>query len=49
MKNKIRLVRIVKKGSKTVLHRGLTESIKNILKTIKPTDNANIRKAIAIH
>jgi len=48
MKNKIRFVRVAIKGGKTILHRGLTESIKNILKTIKLTENANIRKAIAI-
>jgi len=47
----MRLIRIaVKKGSKTILHTGFTESIKkNILKTIKLTENTNIRKAMAIH
>jgi len=33
---------MAKKGSKTILHRGLTESTKNILKTLKLTENANI-------
>jgi len=47
--NKIKVVRITKKGSITILHRGLTESIKNILKTIKLTESANSRKATAIH
>ena len=37
--NKMRLVRMAEKGSKTILHRGFTESIKNILKTIKLTEN----------
>jgi len=37
------------KGSKTILHRGFTESIKNILKAIKLTENTDIRKAMAIH
>jgi len=40
---------MVQKGSKTILHRGFTESIKNILKTIKLTENADIRKVIPIH
>ena len=29
---------MAEKGSKTILHRGITESIKNILKAIKLTD-----------
>ena len=37
------------KASKTILHRGFTESIKNIPKTIKLTENTDIRKAMAIH
>ena len=45
----MRLVRIAGKGSKTILHRGFTESIKNILKTIKLTEDTDIRKAMAIH
>jgi len=46
----MRLVRIAEKGRKTILHRGFTESIKkNLLKTIKLTENADIQKAIAIH
>jgi len=36
-------------GSKTILHGSFTESIKNILKTIKLTENKDIRKAMAIH
>ena len=47
--NKMRLVRMAQKGSKTILHRGFTESIKNIPKTIKLTENTDIRKAMAIH
>jgi len=35
-------------GSKTMLHRGFTESIKIMLKTIKLTENTDIRKAMAI-
>jgi len=46
--NKMRLVRMAEKGSKTILHRGFTESIKNILKTIKLTENTDNRKAMAI-
>jgi len=42
------LVRMAEKASKTILHRGFTESIKNILKTIKLTENTDIRKAMAI-
>ena len=37
------------RGGKTILHRGFTESIKNILKTIKLTESRDIRKAMAIH
>jgi len=37
------LVRMAEKGSKTILHRGFTENIKNILKTIKLTVNTDIR------
>jgi len=40
---------MAEKRSKTILHRGCTESIKNILKTIKLTQNTDIRKAMAIH
>jgi len=41
---------MAEEGSKTILHRGFTESIKrNILKTIKLTENTDIRKAMAIH
>ena len=42
---------MAEKGSKTILHRGFTESIKNIglLKTIKLTENTDIRKTMAIH
>ena len=41
---------MAKKESKTILHRGFTESIKkNILKTVKLTENADIWKAMAIH
>jgi len=49
--NKMRLVRMAEKGSKTTLHRGFTESVKkkNILKTIKLTENTEIRKAMAMH
>jgi len=43
------LVRMAEKGNKTTLHRGFTESIKNILKTIKLTENIDIRKAMANH
>jgi len=57
MKNKIRSVRIAKKGRKTILHKGLTESIKNTLKAIKrktcrrqqSLQKTNIQMAIAIH
>ena len=47
--NKMSLVRMAEKGIKTLLHRGFTESTKNVLKTIKLTENTNIRKAMAIH
>jgi len=47
--NKMRLVRMAEKWRKTILHRGFTESIENILKTIKLTENTDIQKAIAIH
>jgi len=40
---------MAEKGSKTILHGGFTERIKNILKTTKLTKNTNIRKAMAIH
>ena len=40
---------MAEKGSKTILHRGFTESIENILKTIKLTENTVIQKATAIH
>jgi len=49
MKNKIRSVRMAEKGSKTILHRGFAESIKNMLKTIKFTENTSSRKVIAKH
>jgi len=39
---------IAKKGSKTMLPRCLTKSIKNILKTVKLTENASSRRALAI-
>jgi len=39
---------MAEKGSKTILHRGFTESTKNIPKTIKLTENTDIRKAMAI-
>ena len=45
----MRLVRIAEKGSKTILHRGFTESIKNILKTVTLTENTDIQKVMAIH
>ena len=35
---------MAEKGSKTILHSGFTESIKNILKTIKLTESTNIQK-----
>ena len=47
--NKMKLVTIAEKGSKITLPRGFTESIKNILKTIKLTENTDIQKAMAIH
>jgi len=47
--NKMRLVRVAEKGSKTILHRGFTKSIKSILKTMKLTENTDIQKAMAIH
>ena len=40
---------MAEKGSKTILHRGFTESIKNILKTLNLTENTDIQKAMAIH
>jgi len=40
---------MAEEGSKTILHRGFTESIKNMLKTIKLTENTDNRKAMAIH
>ena len=40
---------MAEKGSKTILDRGFTENIKNILKTIKLTENTDIRKVVAIH
>jgi len=45
----MRLVKIAEKGSKTILHRGFIERKhkKNILKTIKLTENADIRKTMA--
>jgi len=39
---------MAEKESKTILHRGFTQSIKNILKTIKLTENTDIWKAIWI-
>jgi len=45
----MRLVRMTEKESETILHRGFSESIKNILETIKLTENTDIRKAMAIH
>jgi len=42
----MRLVRMAEKGSKAILHRGFVESIKNILKTTKLTENTDIPKAI---
>jgi len=49
--DKIRLFRIAKKRSETILHRGLTESEENMLKTFKlpETESANSGKATAIH
>jgi len=44
----MRLVRIVKKGSKTILQRPYRKHEK-ILKTIKFTENANSCKAKAFH
>ena len=44
MKNKkIRLVRTVRNRNKRILHCGLTESIENIPKIIKLTENASKR------
>ena len=37
---------MAEKGSKTILHRGFTGSIKNIPKTLKLTENTDIRKAM---
>jgi len=44
------VVRLAKKGGGggTILHRGL-QKVQNMQKTIKLTENTNIRKAIAIH
>jgi len=42
------VVRIAKKGSETMLHRGFTESA-NIWKATKLTENANSQEAVAIH
>jgi len=47
--NKLRLVRIAEKGSKTILQRFYRKHKKNILKTLMLTENAHIPKAIAIH
>jgi len=47
--NKMRLVRMAEKGSKTILHGGFTEGMKKIPKAITLTENTNIRKAMAIH
>ena len=44
--NKMKLVKMVEKGNK-ILHGGFAESIKNIPKTIKLTENTDIRKAVA--
>jgi len=33
---------MAEKGSKTILHRGFTENIKNILKTLKLTENRHL-------
>jgi len=33
---------MAEKGCKTLLHRGFTESIKNMMKTIKLTENTDI-------
>ena len=35
---------MAEKGNKTILHRSFTESIKNILKTIKLTENTDIQR-----
>ena len=43
----MKLLKMVEKGSKTVLHGGFAESIKNIPKTVKLTDNTDIWKAVA--
>jgi len=40
---------MAEKGSKTILHGGFAKSIKNILKTIKLTENTDIQKAMAVH
>jgi len=45
----MRLVRMAEKGSKTILRKGFTVSIKNIPKTVQLTENTGIRKAMAIH
>jgi len=43
----MKLVKMVEKGSKTILHGGFAESIKNIPRIIKLTENTDIRKAVA--
>jgi len=43
------LARMAEKGSKTILHRGFTESIKKHTEDIKLTENTDIRKAMAIY
>ena len=48
-KNKIRLVRIAKNRAKQYCKRPYQESIKNMLKTIKLTENTNSQMAQAIH
>jgi len=40
---------MAEKGSKTILNSGFKESTKNILKTIKLTENTDILKVMAIH
>jgi len=47
----MRLVRMAEKQSKTTLHRGFVyrKRKKNILKTIKLTEDTDIQKAMAIH
>jgi len=43
------VVRIAKKGSETILHRGVLQKAQNIRKKKKFTKNANSQKAVAIH